>query len=305
MPQRTAMPFLVLDDTSVIRSPWLLSLNGQDILESPHILRGWDYSSDLKLSRTLKIDFALASEQLDLAPQEIEVDVIISTGTGQGNIPRQSRTTKVGHLCTDNPALEIELAPNSDQLSGRLKLSTRLVLARPARGRMGALSPSRSGMRLWEDQHDIQLEGDAPRFPVEAVSFRQYFAGRSQESAMWFLHWAGQDLDSDLTAAIRLFINRDQKDFFERVQKLDTITLQTIMADVMSQITSRVLQSGTSEQDLISTAPGTLGQQVWKWLQLAFPDQPLVQIRTMLEFRSGEFHAAIQAAAEVSQEASP
>ena len=85
----------------------------------------------------------------------------------------------------------------------------------------------------------------------------------------------------------------------QRVEMRDPLTLQAILADVMSQVCEGLL--GKSEPDAIIARcePGSLGAQAGSWLKLAWPDHDVAFARATLVNRPSEFRATFLAVAEV------
>ena len=87
---------------------------------------------------------------------------------------------------------------------GRLDLATQLVLRTPGTS-PSPIAPRRPGAILWTQTDRIMLEGGAARFPVSAVDFAAM--PRLPDDAAWALEWNPEDLESPVTAALRLLVN--------------------------------------------------------------------------------------------------
>lgn len=293
-----AMPFLVLDDNAVSVTPWLVSIGGQDDVPDPRMLKGWDYAASVKVARRMEVDFRLASEQLAIPVELLRLSIVVMEGTGSGTIPRVLRHILKRQLDRENQVVDISLNLASDSLSQRLALKT-LVLLEGVPDARSSFSPKLQGSKLWEDLQDVALEGDAPRFPIEAISFRQCFAGSIQESALWHLQWMTADMHRDISGSLRLYVNCDREDFIERITALDPLTMQTMLADVMGQLVSRLLYLPDLKEQIKGAERGSVARQAQQWFELAFPDQSHSQVLSLYEHKPGEFNAAILAAAEV------
>lgn len=293
-----AMPFLVLDDDAVSVTPWLVSIDGQDDVPNPRMLKGWDYAASVKVDRRMEVDFRLASEQLEIPVEQLRLSIVVMEGTGSGTIPRVLRHILKQQVDRENQVVDISLNLASDSLSQRLALKT-LVLLEGAPDARSSFSPNLPGSKLWEDLQDVALEGDAPRFPIEAISFRQCFTGRIQEYALWHLQWMTADMHRDISGSLRLYVNSDREDFIERITALDPLTMQTMLADVMGQLVSRLLYLPDLKEQIKGAEQGSVARQAQQWFELAFPDQSHSQVLSLYEHKPGEFNAAILAAAEV------
>ncbi|SMF52283.1 hypothetical protein SAMN06265365_11710 [Tistlia consotensis] len=111
---------------------------------------------------------------------------------------------------------------------------------------------------------------------------------------------AGHDLDHDFTGSVRLFLNADQTALMERVSEGDATTLQLLIGQVMAQL----LRQALADHDFtpIDALPGSVRAVLGSWLTLAFPDEPLEEVRILARREPARFEAALSAlaAAQVS-----
>lgn len=296
---RVAFPFLTLDGRTVQAEPWLLV---EDDVEQPieaEWLAAWDRARSLTLRRLVSIDFAAAATQLDMDVTDGSLALAVRLGTGAGTMPRSILTTLRRDLACDDATFIIEQHVAGQDLSQRLLIETSIVLNEPSPKR-GALSPARSGVRLWSDRLDLRLEGEEPRFPMEAVSFAQRFAGRLEAFAPWFLHWTPGNFHRDFGGSVRLFLNSDRDDLTERLLSGDRATLQVVLADVMTQVVSAVLRAPDIDELVAESDPASIAGRALAWMQLAFPGKDWQAIKSMMDLRPSTFHAALLAAADIA-----
>lgn len=298
MKARHAYPWLQAGKSSIFAEPWNYSLSDGDPLPLADFLKDWDYQSRLRLLRRIRVDLDKLHGDIAADPGNWEFEVQVEIGTGQGTLPRRMVSTVSRPINEEDQSIELNIAVPSKDLSNQIILNTSLILSK-AGSTSNALSPKRAGARLWHDRKDCRLEGQETRFPMEAVSFRKLFPGRPQEKALWYLRWDPQRLDQDFHGAIRLYINSDNESFLESVKQEDENALQVMLGSVLAQIVASVVNSDQNEEYLSMSEPGTLGAQIGNWTRLAFGDVPLQQVRSTLELRPGDFHAALQAAAQL------
>ncbi len=298
MNQRIAFPFLVLSETAIQADPWLISLNDDEFMEAGDFLASWDSASTIRLQRSLNIDLDKASAQLQIPLDHLALVACVRVGTGAGSLPRLFVGVHHGSLDAPDGEIRFEFAVPNDQLSLVLDLFTDIVLARiPAEG--SPLAPSHIGDRVWYETRQIRLEGTEPRFPIEVVQLDAMLRGKTAGDALWYLDWSTDDWHRDFHGAVRLYLSNRHPDFVELVERQDRRTLQSILADAMSQICERFVM----EEDavgLVRTADeGTLGKQAAYWLSLAWPGKAVKDVRSLLKYQPGEFRAAFLAVAEL------
>ena len=295
-----AFPFLVLSEAAVHADPWLISLNDGKFMESGDFLANWDSASTIRLQRSLRIDLVRASAELQVCADHLALAASVRVGTGPGSLARLIVGMHDETLDEEDGAIAFEFAVPNDELSLVLDLSTEIVLARvPAEGSF--LTPSRIGDRVWYERYRIRLEGTEPRFPIEVVRLDGMLREETAGDALWYLDWSPDDWFRDFHGAIRLFLNHHHLDFVELVEQQDRRTLQSILADAMSQICERFVMEEHAS-DLASEAEeGTLGAQAAYWLHLAWPGRAVEDVRSLLKHRPGEFRAAFLAVAELGE----
>lgn len=296
-----AFPFRTLSTASVETDPWMFSLDGGRAEPLEGYLEDWDNASSIEVHRRIRIDFGAAAEELAIASEDLRLGLALQVGTGPGRMPRLLRTVQRRMVTPTEADFEIrEIIPGAG-LARQLELRTILHLAEaPATG--GAMAPRLSGARLWADAHNLQLEGSAARFPVEIISFTERFHGQAATRALWRLHWVPGEPARDFHGAVRLQLNGDRKDFIERVNAEDPLTIQTMMADVISTLCERCLEDEEHDADLSDGDPNSVGGRVRAWLDMGWPGKTLSNIRAILENRPGEFRSTLAAVAEPGDE---
>lgn len=298
MNRAVALPFLVLPDEVIRFGGWMIGDPGQPLQPVAPLLENWDYTRDLETRVTVSIDWPAAASALKLPLDRLRLEFSLVAGTGKGGLPR--RQHRLSTRIVDQGSSEIQLVGvvRGSELSGRLSLSMRINLEAGADG--DVLSPRSRGSRLWESRCDVLLEdGGDSRFPVETASFSQVFHGRPQERSPWVLLWQPGQLHADFGANVRLYVNSDVAEVLQRFAKGDRPTLQAIMGDVMSQMIGVALDRDDLKDVLNDCEEGSVGRQIQKWLDYAFPGQNLAAVRAQQSQNPGAFRAAILAASEM------
>ena len=298
MNRRIAFPFLTLSDSAIEASPWLIALDGGDPAEAGKFLAHWDPSTVLTLQRSLSVSQEIASVELGIPPADLCLAVVTRVGTGPGKLPRLIVRTDRWDISPNEPEVQIQLKARGDRLSTALDLFTEIILSgTPAA--YGQLSPRHVGDRLWYERQRTNLEGQEPRFPLEVVDLQAMLGNATAAAAPWYLHWSPHDWSRDFYGAIRLFLNSSCEEVVERVEKRDPLTLQAILADVMSQVCEGLLREPEAAEIIAQPESGSLAAQVRGWLKLAWPGQDLAAARAILVNRPSEFRASLLAVAEV------
>ena len=291
-----AFPFLTLDAEFVDASAWCLLDESGGMTGLGDHLAGWDYASDLRISRQVGLAEGSVGSTLDLGDTPPTLEVVVRLGTGPGTMPRRSWVIARAMLEPGGKVLVDHSVPGR-RLSQRLWLQTSIVLPFETAG-SSRFAPWREGSILWRDEVDVKLEGDSPRFPMEIVSFKERFAGRPECYALWHLHWKPGALHRDFGGSVRLFLNHDRKDFIERFVDADQLTLQSTLADVITQVLENALRQDNLGEILDDCESTSVAGHIATWLELAFPGQDISRIRNTLESSPGHFHSAILAMAD-------
>lgn len=296
MSGRVAYPFLTLGPEAVSATPWLIGLDDAPPEPALDHLKDWDYAAAITVRRTLAINLQAAAQALDIPEHDLAMSVVLAVGTGSGRLPRDVRLIGPWPVSTERHELTIDEVVPGSGLSGALHLQTVVMLSASPQAR-GALSPWRTGARLWSDAIKIRLDGEESRFPLEITSFSTMFAGASMRNALWHLDWRPGDWAKDFNGAVRLLINADHAAFVDRVRSADPATLQTVLGDVMTQIVEQALADEDTAASLGTFEAETLGGQAMAWIALAWPCQTPEHARGLMQTDPGKIRTALQAAA--------
>ncbi len=296
MSARIAFPFLTLSERAVKAEPWLVGLDDKERVAAGDYLPDWDYASQISLRRTIVIDLKAAATDLDIPPECLNLTISVRVGTGAGRLPRAIILQQKYPYGQNGPTV-IELEIPGRGLSAVLDLMTEIVISEVPDA-FGELSPSKRCDRVWHDSFRTRLEGEEPRFPIEVADFAALLGDGIAKSAPWYVHWSPGDWSREFHGSMRLYLNRSNQEFIERVQKGDPEILRAIMADVIGQVCERFASLEDGQADVSAFEPGSLGSQAAAWIRTAWPDRDLAFVQAQLNSRPGSFRAAMHALAE-------
>lgn len=297
MSSRVAFPFLTLSDHAVEAGPWMLSLNEDEQRPAGDYLPDWDYASRISLQKTVTLNRELAAAELEIDQSHLSLSLGVRVGTGAGRLPRSIISQQQRSFADGMDTVILDMDIPGDVLSSVLDMMTEIVIEESPE-QSGALSPSRPFERVWHQTHRIRLEGEEPRFPIEVADLGTLLPGGIATAAPWYVHWSPSDWSRDFHGSMRLYLNKDQKAFIERVTEGDPETLRAIMADVMGQVCERFLGLDDCENLAEGFEEGSLGSQAVSWIRAAWPDRDLGFVQSQLKSRPGIFRAAMHALAE-------
>lgn len=300
MNRRIAFPFLTLSDAAVAADPWRLSLDGGSWQATGDFIQDWDYASEIRIRRTLKIDPRIAADDLSVSVGSLRLAIGVRVGTGPGRLPRLILSRECRGLAPGRWQEEFDIRVPGVRLSLVLDVQTHVMLANPPND-FGPLSPRRVKSRLWSDTLRVLIEGEEPRFPMEVADFRLLLGDVPAAAAPWFLHWSPGDWSRDFHGAARLYLNRDRSDFIERVKEQDGPTLQVLLAEVIGQVCERLVSDQDANEIMSGSEPESLGGQATAWLRRIWPGKDAAFIRSVLEQQPGRFRAAVLEMAELGE----
>lgn len=264
-------------------------------------MKNWDNSSTIRLRRQFQINPDIASLDLGIEKDELRLSLGVRIGTGSGRLPMLIVHRESHEFEHSDQRIDLEIEVPGDGLSIVLDLVAEVTLAISV-SNSAELSPARIGDRLWQDRQRIRLEGEEARFPIEVADFSILFKNLSAVSAPWYIHWSPTDWSRDFHGAIRVFLNCAYPELIERIVAQDTVILQALLADVMSQVCERLVNEEDAVELIEPLEPGSLGAQAMNWLNRAWPNYDIGSIRSILENRPGTFRATFLALAELQNE---
>lgn len=296
--KHVAFPFHTLNDLSLEQTVWeYVDDKGHSVALQKHFSE-WDYLRDINIKRQIRINKSIAASQLRLSENALDLYLVVKVGTGQGTMPRKWIRNIEIRDTTGELRFDIDERISGNDLSNRLRLET-MILSGPAPDGSDALAPRVEAAKVWSDSFDVSFEDSSPRFPMETMSFSKNFPGTRHVNSLWYLHWSPGAFHSDFGNSVRLYINSDHEVFFERFINGDPLTLQSIMAGIMSEIAINYLIDDPDTNTIEEYEAGTVGAYLNKSLSMSFPSESVSSIRSKLINNPSDFHAAILAAADM------
>ena len=266
--------------------------------DEPRIATGWladwDPSADIRLCRTLQVDWPVAASDVRLRKDDLRLSAIACAGTGPGRLPRRYVHKEEIPIERTDTLIEFEFVLPSRKLAGAIDVSTEIVLAE-APAWPDPLSPARTGDKVWFDRCRVALDAEALRFPMEIADLRNVLRHQPGANAPWYLDWSPHDWTRDLHGALRLYLNSRFEEVVTRVRDGDRLTLQAIMADVIGQVCERFVLATRRHEILDTWEDGTIGAQAQAWLESVWRGDDVGHWVSMLENDPGKFRAAILA----------
>lgn len=288
-----AYPFLRAPEACILAAPWVLLEDGVPVEIEERLLPHFDYSTALSASRQVSLNFEGLADALHVDPASLTVKLCIFVGTGGARLERSRRLVFSSELTLDHTAVPIEVAIESQDVSGSLHLTTELVLISSGQG-PSRLSPRRPGSRLWSDSFRVEVEPTQPRFPMEAVSFCRMLDDGPTDS-LWYLDWSPAGWDRDFASAVRLYLNEDNSEFVEAVHQANETVIRMIMTAVALQLIRTALASDLFSLDGTVHPQASVGAVVETWIEQAFPGQSIESVATLASHDPARFEAAVAA----------
>lgn len=168
-------------------------------------LPGWDYQTPIELRCLVRVDLPRVRRDCGLA-DDAEVRLVGSWYASSTNRRQVGASVPI----TESGEHRLHLRVDPTVIGGQLRVTRQLVLGRTQPG-TDASAPRRAGSILWYEPHElitvVHLEGDAARFPTEAVDFAQLPIG--EHDASWWLDVRVDDLDASPLHSLRLYVNSE------------------------------------------------------------------------------------------------
>jgi hypothetical protein len=268
-----AFPFRRPAPEHISADDWQIT-GGSDI---PEFLPHWEPASSISVHRSLKIK--PAGIKTDCLLDRTAVIRVAAVWHSPGTSLRGAGDRV--DLAVSDPTAEITLKLNMKMdgvlLAGQVKLETHIILLDPGKEQL-ILSPSRPGSLLWHDEDVIILEGNAARFPVELVDFKEL--GWLPEKAAWYLDWNSEDLHQMALGGLRLFVNTRH----EQVKLAITSTTpdpsaQLISSAIRFDIGRMMIVGALQNDDFVKNSDsydkeeGSIGLAIKRLLQTVFPNE--------------------------------
>lgn len=195
LPHRTAA------SDAVHWGAWWVRMGGKRLPVEDR-LKGWDYATAVtfELQPTVDLELLMASTGIQ-DPSAFELLALLDCpATNQRFIAR-----RMVEQTEDDESNILALEPPPGEIADVVRLSAHVVLARSLPESTDGAA-TRVGSRLGQTHvHTLRLEGEASRFPTEAVAF----SAIGLESAAWTMQCKFTDLDDSFLGGVRLLVNTE------------------------------------------------------------------------------------------------
>lgn len=237
MTRPVSVGFLTLPPSVFGEPRWRVTPTGMDTITDPFSVPAWQYTTDLLVERMITCDPQQLKAQAGLGSAD-ELRAIVtwaSTSTGlQG-------ASKAAPLQAGGNSLSVTIP--GVETGGTLRLSLVVAAGLDADGHRDDLAAYRSGAILYSDGCAVHLEGEASRFPTEALSFSA--TGLGDSSIAWRLTVNTTDLDASALSAVRFTLNTDNEVHQRLIERPDSdeaeVTRRFMSYDVARQLVTAAL----------------------------------------------------------------
>ena len=259
---RSVRPFIPISADTVRVEPWNLIANGRTG-PLPEIVDGWDYATDLQLSRLVHADAIRVLESCELPP-DTPLGWIVTWTTMESKLVGASAIRSVS-----DGADSLDIQVSGSSLGARIRLMTKIVLLED-RAHADNGTAKHAGSVLFEDSVQITLLGNLAQFPIAIVDFE--IAGLDDDASV--VVEIDPDPATPALAGLQLLLN--QRDT-ELVAAASAATSEdprqsALVASVSEQVTqemllyavrhAEVLQAEEWEEGTIGAACKTLADRV-------------------------------------------
>lgn len=233
-------------------SPWIITADAHEPVSDPDQIENWHYATALTVERTLTLDPNDIREVAGLGRRDRLRAVLTWTSTA----------TQI-QGCSESAILEdganaLRLPLPSGLLGGSLVLRT-IVAVEAVEPNRNPLAAHRTGSVLWSDDRVVALEGDASRFPTEALSFSA--SGLGSDSVAWRLDIDTSDLEALALNCVRVLLNTDNAVYRRLIDSPASSEAEATRKFLQYDIARQLSTAGLAQDDFvpIQYERGTIG----------------------------------------------
>ena len=234
-------------------------------------LPSWDYQTPVIFTSSVTIDIDCLRKETRVAEDaEIAATVLYNSSTtnrqGLGDLTRISA----------GGDYQIRLKIDPSTVGGDLTLSRMIVITKPGTTN-SLLVPNRRGALIWKeparDCKGVSLEGDAARFPSEAIDFSK--AEGFDENAAWKLDMDSSDWSVSAHSVLRLYLNNRKSDIKNLISgnKSEASSLIGLVMrwDVGRTMVNRAISDDDFRNKWGDFAENSIGHAVQSLIERNFP----------------------------------
>jgi len=286
--KNVAYPFRTIPENLIEGTPWV-QLEAGGVMPSLNKIDHWDYDTEITLERTISFDVERCLRSIGLGEDaKLLLIVMVITGpTGSRWIAFQQNIEN-----SQKNFSNISFVLNSEKLAGAITLITEVILMAPGSNSEN-LSASKPGSRLWSESHQIDIEGISARFPMDILDFDKALKSLDISSALWYLQWNPEHLESSFVGNVVLYLNIKQKNFIEKVKSEDSVVIQWIKLDLIRQMCSVAIEQNEFVENYHGYQDGSIGGTIRDWISLAFDNMSVEVVRAMYVNQRPRFESMI------------
>jgi hypothetical protein len=273
---------------------WMIATGG-DLSTQPDRLEHWDYFTQVRVSRKLKVDVAALLADCALSA-DARLGAVIQWQCSWTGLRGSSRVIDIG-----GPRVEVDLVLEGERLGGSLRLDSRVILTHPGSSE-APLAPQRSGSVLWSDGVTVTLEGETARFPIQVVDFERAGIPGGTEGA-WFLQWSPPDLEAPTLGSLRLLVNRANPLVARLVAEGPVVPELALLQSVLRHDIARQLIQGALDNPEFDRSADygadALGTALQGLIDSTFGADSLESLRGLRRTSPQDFEVRLQAASRI------
>lgn len=257
MSRARLLPYRTLEDHDVAWSGWWYER--REVREPlPDLMPGWDYWVSDRIGLNVKIDAATVREKTGLS--DISSLEVVALADCPSTLKRFVRRVRLE--AEESQDIEVWIDIPAGEAAQRLDVGAFILLADDLQMTPG--TAYRAGSRLAVGpSRRVLLEGDASRFPTEAVSFASF----NWAEVPWTLNVVFFDLSDSFMGSVRLLVNEDHP--LGRAvlsSEVDTVTDSRLKLEVLRTLVGVVAaQEGVENDDY---PPESIGEVVGSMCQV-------------------------------------
>lgn len=286
-----ALPYLQAASVSVF--PWQVVIHGQrSPLEST--IKQWDYQTPLWFESLVQVRPDVVQQECGLGPDS-KMALVAIWWASSTNFRRVAKVIELD----DSSEYMLGVEVPAGEAGGTLTLIRQLVLVEPGHVE-DELAADQHGAILWteprETRGSVVLEGEAARFPTEAVNFEKTRVADPQ--SLWWLDADLSDLDVTPLSAMRLYLNQNHA-LMKQLLAGDSVPLVSAVAEILEWDVTRILMdSALSSDEFVARwggfRPGSLGEVLELLIKRYWPGDDSRSLAALKSQDPGVFVAKLQ-----------
>jgi hypothetical protein len=245
-------PYLQVAPNAINASTWTIADASGRAVDSGCIA-DWDPFMDLHCARSISINIGQAYRDTGLS---MKAKLLLTAGWISDKAFTENCHSKMTVSYSDETqTFPVSFPVPGKQVAGKVRLYSRLVLLENKKPET-ILSPTLPGSILWEDDHEVLIEGVGARFPMIIVDFSE--VGHPPEAGWLLFPGPMEDLSRNFLGQVELRINKTHKTVLEAVTSRDPDPfMQAVREVIRYSVTKELIEAAFRGEDaeLLSAAP--------------------------------------------------